>query len=258
MLRILNYVIILTLLVSCSEQKKAELPGTSLKQLPQVHLIFDEAATEVDRAGEAPEGSIELGFASRVVRSRVKTLAEAKDKIQEWNGRSVDLLILGSGLPQRAYKELTLSKDNRLVVFWNSKEKPSENAVSVLVDWSSVGSFLKSFCNMKFSQKQGCSLEPKSFYSVFPSLKKGQNIVILSAMVGETAEQKALRVSIKWGEVFRYLFSLKSQGALSRPQNIGIDFKSGYLFFSTLPFEPQSADRKSVEILQKSWSLENL
>jgi len=244
----------LVFLLACTEQKKAQLPGTADKHLPQIYFLFDASSSPLERLEEVPDGAIEADFAARVEQGRVKNIDEAKEKLQQWNGRPVDLLVLGPGLPEKAFGELKLSKNAKQLLHWGLKEAPKEGT-AVYVDWKSVGPFLKMYCARAFSKSKGCHLGPEELEKDL-LVSRGQNLVLFGSQSAAVQAIDALRISIRWPDLFRYLLREGEAGLV--PKVLKLDFKSGFLYFSAAPFPQGSEDRKDFDALLKSWSLENL
>ena len=173
---------------------------------------------------------------ARVEWSVVSTEAQAEEVLRSANGRPVDLLILGSGLPFKVTGSLKLPKvEGRKTVVVGVP--PSEGFVTVQVSERDVQRSVVSFCaHFKLGKK--CERKP------------------LESEVRTGEETPAWLIFVpKWKEHLEGIVSPKAP--LSSSQHVSLDFFSGNLLMErgpalSSPSQVQSFDAWKKETMLKA------
>lgn len=245
------------LLGACSNSNsKGNIEKTAFKTLPQIYLLWDQNLDAEEAWLRPREGQIEVGFPTRVERQHVKDLPAAKNILQEWNARPIDLLVLGPGLPQRAYEALSLSRNPaRGIIYWNSPASQGlvPQVTYLSFDWTALAPFFIELCGKKLARGRGCNFYPPEFQKKW-KIPAGPLRVTLANALSTQDLGDALAVRLLWPELFLDLYRLRAKGQ----GHLRIDFRSGYFEFPRQFFDAQTEDRKFYEESLKNWSLKSL
>ncbi len=243
---------------ACSPKKSENAPTqTPYKNLPQLYFIWDATRQSVDSFKRPRPQQIQSGFGARVEEVSVGTLAEAVETLQQWNGRPIDILFLGEGLPSEAFLRLTLSKHAaRRYVFWDGPPLPAlvlKEHLQLRLDWESVRALVKNLCVAKFSFGQGCKIYPQTLSKKWKEIPEGPTSIYFGnepAPDGASAEHQ-LRLSIKWDQLLGELFKKRLTGQFN------IDFKSALMEWPPSS-ESKESDKLKYQEIFKAWALQSL
>ncbi len=163
-----NSLLLVTFIVGCSDHgTNSDIPKPGLKQKPQIQVIADVASPLEQYAGFPSEVALGAQLEARVVWARVKTPTEAEENLRSANGKPLDLLILGPGLPADTWSRLKLPKDGRRLTLIVGTSA-SVGAITAMVNERDVLSARASFCEA-IPKQQGCG---KAALNVFPRWKE--------------------------------------------------------------------------------------
>lgn len=142
----------LILLVACSERPQTQVssvpkPGT--QQRLQMAVLSDARESLVGLWGFPAREPLGALLEARVEWESVSDESHAEEFLRGWNGKPMDLLILGPGIPQKVWTRLHLPKvQGRRVLLVGESAVPADDGESVALRWASGEKevALKSFC----------------------------------------------------------------------------------------------------------------
>jgi len=215
-LRVYAAVFVCLILSSCTDSNKKvsddskKLPAEGSGVLPQIFILRDQNLSLEKQWMEPSENSFSPNFPAHVSYKNLKTLEEAKEEIQILNGREVDFLLLGQGLPQKAFLEAKLPNHKKrqiFSIFWDEEEGLKLQGRTTVLDFSKTEfkNWLAELCRQNFVANK-CRVVPKSLFEDFENLNG--NFEVYFNSMGNTEglglqSLFALKVLVDWEEFFR-------------------------------------------------------
>lgn len=230
---------------SCTQKRDAQAPAKSIplagqSQLPQVFFLLDATASSLRHSqwGEFEPSSLSTEIPARIEFKFVHSLEEAKEALQVINGRQVDELFLGLGLPQKAWTELSMPRVEKRRVFAFAPEVKNSSWIVLTPDYNELSMFLLRLCSMDFVEAS-CVLDPEEFLKT-PQQQKQKSarptlrpfVVHMGASEIQNTDGSlpvSVNIWIDWSEFFRTFVLGQHQVSALPSDNFNFGFSSSVL-----------------------------